>query len=52
MKIVIEKQTDKLGDEYLEQEEVIADIRRNDDELIVEVDNVLYVIPFKLVKCL
>jgi hypothetical protein len=52
MKIIIEKQTDKLGDEYLEQEDVVADILRNNDELIIEVDDRLYVIPFKIIKCL
>lgn len=54
----IEKQTDKLGDEYLEQGEVSADIRlventfgqRRDRNLIIEVDNALYVIPYALIK--
>lgn len=58
MKVVIEKQTDKLGDEYMDQEEVPADIslvdnsfgQRRDRSLIIEVDNVLYIIPFAIIK--
>ena len=58
MKVIIEKQTDKLGDEYLEQEEVAADItlidntfgQRRDRNLIIEVDKALYIIPFAIIK--
>ena len=52
MKIVIEKKTNKLGDEYLDEEEIIADIWRDDDRLIIEVDNTRYIIPFKIITCL
>lgn len=52
MKIAIKKQTDKLGDEYLDEEEVYADIWKSGDDLAIEVDEKLYIIPFKLITCL
>jgi len=46
MKIIIEKQFDCLGDEYLQQENnVVADIYTHKNELIIKVDGVLYAIP-------
>lgn len=50
MKVIIEKLKDKLGGEYLEQEDVIADIRLTDDNIIMEVDNSLYVVPLAIIK--
>lgn len=38
MEIIIGKQTDKLGDEYLEQEYIVADIWKNNDELFTDLD--------------
>jgi phosphoribosyl-ATP pyrophosphohydrolase len=49
MELIIKKQTDKLGEEYLNQEDVIADIRRNGEKLIVEVDDTMYIIPFDII---
>lgn len=50
MKVIIEKQTDKLGDEFLNGEEVTADIELNGKNIIMEVDNVVYVIPLAVIK--
>lgn len=52
MKIVIEKQYDELGGEFLQQDEVVAEIYANADELIIKVDDVLYAIPKIVVKAL
>ncbi len=50
MKIIIDKETDKLGDEYLHQEEVTANIGMNDENLLLEVDDVQYIIPLAIIK--
>ena len=52
MKIVIEKQYDELGGEFLQQDEVVAEMYTNDDELIIKVDGVLYAIPKLVIKAL
>lgn len=50
MKVVIEKETDLLGDEYLHQEEVTANIGMNDKNLLLEVDDAQYIIPLAIIK--
>ena len=50
LKVIIEKQKDKLGDEYMEQEEVTADITLSDNNIVMEVDDALYVIPLAIIK--
>ena len=50
MKVIIQKQFDKSGDEYLNEEEVTADIKSMDDTLFVDVDDVLYEIPIEVLK--
>lgn len=50
MKVIIEKQKDKLGDEYMGQEEVTANITLSDNNIIMEVDDALYVIPLAIIK--
>lgn len=50
MKVIIEKRTNKLGDEFLNQEEVTADIELGVKSIIMEVDNVLYIIPMAVIK--
>jgi len=50
LKVIIEKQKDKLGDEYMGQEEVTANITLSDNNIIMEVDDALYVIPLAIIK--
>lgn len=50
MKVIIEKQTNKLGDEFLDEEEVIADIELSGNDIMVEVDNAMYVIPLAVIN--
>lgn len=50
MKVVIQKQTNELGDEFLDDEEVIADIRLSGNDIIMKVDNVRYVIPLAVIN--
>lgn len=52
MKIIIEKQYDNLGGEFLKQDEVVAEIYMNSDELILKVDDVMYAIPKLMIKAL
>lgn len=50
MKVIIEKQTNKLGDEFLNEEEVTANIELSSRSITMEVDNVLYIIPMAVIK--
>lgn len=50
MKIIIDKETDKLGGEYLHQEEVTANIWMNDENILLEVDDAQYIIPLAIIK--
>lgn len=50
LKVIIQKQTDKLGDEFLDEEEVTADIELSGSDIIMEVDNVMYVIPLAAIN--
>lgn len=50
LKVVIKKQMDKLGDEFLDEEEVTADIGLSSDEITMKVDDVMYVIPLAVIN--
>lgn len=52
LEVFVEKQMDKLGDEYLEQDKVVADITLNGKDVIIEVDHNLYIIPLAIIKAL
>lgn len=50
MKVVIKKQKDKLGDEFLDEEDVTADIDLSGNDIIMSVDDVMYIIPLAVVN--
>lgn len=51
MKIIIEKQYHKLGDEYMEQTEVEADVWKNESgDLLIEMEDSLYKLPNELLN--
>jgi hypothetical protein len=50
LKVVIKKQTDKLGDEYLDEEDVVADIDLSGNDIIMSVDDVMYIIPLAVIN--
>ncbi len=52
MKILIEKRYDKVGDDYLKEDEVVVDIYTHKDEVIMKVDGALYAIPKIVIKAL
>jgi hypothetical protein len=45
MKVKIERQYNKLGDEFLEQEEVELDIYRTEEFLVIKSENDCLLIP-------
>jgi len=45
MKIIIEKQFEKLGDGYLQSENIEVDIRASDKYIVIELDEEMYFIP-------
>jgi len=52
MKILIEKLYDKVGDDYLKEDEVVVDIYTHKDEVIMTIDGALYAIPKIVIKAL
>jgi hypothetical protein len=52
MKIIIEKEFDRLGDEWLRQKEVVAELYTHNDDFIISMDDddVRYSIPVIAVK--
>ena len=50
MKVIIQKQMDELGDEFLDEEEVVADIGLSGDDITMKVDNVMYIIPLAVIN--
>jgi hypothetical protein len=50
LKVIIQEQTDELGDEFLDEEEVTADIGLNRDDITMKVDNVLCIIPLAIIN--
>jgi hypothetical protein len=45
MKYIVEKQFDKLGDNYNQNKDIEMEIRESDPNIIIEVDDVMYLIP-------
>lgn len=50
MNIIIERQFNELGGEYLNQDKIQMDIRKYKDEIIIETDGNLYAIPISILK--
>ena len=47
MKIIIKKQFDKSGEEYLDEEEIEIEINKEDDEILLETGKELLIIPLE-----
>lgn len=52
MKVLITKQSNLCGSEYLSEDEVIAKLSISDRNLYIELDNVMYEIPLAMVSAL
>lgn len=50
MKIIVERQYNELGGEYLNQDEVEMEIRKYNEEIIIEMDGSMYSIPIEVFK--
>jgi len=48
MVIIIEKQFDKIGDEYMQEEKVQADIRKCGNNIVIETEDKLFTIPVEV----
>jgi len=51
VKLFIEKQTKKYGENWSNGEEVVAEVRQYENELLIEIDdNLRYSIPLDIIK--
>ncbi len=50
MKVIIEKQYHELGDEYMEQTGVGADVWENQGDLFIEMEGAMYRLPDELLN--